>query len=80
MENINEKISVLVCFGDGEKLRPYRFKWGGRVFNIKDVTYSWIDTLGSAKIYHFAVTDGNTVFELGFNSLSMDWRLERTDV
>ncbi|MBF0541414.1 MAG: hypothetical protein HQK91_08205 [Nitrospirae bacterium] len=79
MEPINEKISVLALFGDKEKLRPYRFKWGNRIFNIKDVTYSWVDTLGSAKIYHFAVTDGATVFELGFNSLSMVWRLERTD-
>jgi hypothetical protein len=79
MEYINEKISVLVCFGEKDKLHPYRFKWGDRVYNIKDVTYSWVDMKGSAKIYHFSVTDGNTAFELGFNSLSMIWSLERTD-
>lgn len=79
MEYINERVSVLVSFGDREKLRPYRFKWGSRVINIKDITYSWTDMKGTAKIYHFSVTDGNTAFELGFDSLSMIWRLERTD-
>jgi hypothetical protein len=69
-------ISVLASFSPPQKIRPLRFKWSGRLLEIKKITYSWMTKEGEAKIYHFSVSDGNTLYELSFNTNSLLWRLE----
>lgn len=82
MLEIGEKVPVIAAFGSFPKLRPLRFKWSGRRVDIKDVTYEWTTMEGRSRLLHFSVTDGNTLYELSFDTNSILWRLEgvETDI
>ena len=78
--DIGETISVIASFGLPYKIRPVRFKWSGRLFEVKEITYSWQTKEGRKKIYHFSVTDGKTLYELSFDTNSLLWRMEKLEV
>lgn len=71
-----ENISVIASFGPPNRIRPVRFLWGGRLLDVKEITYRWTTREGTDKLYHFAVTDGGALYELSFNASSLVWRLE----
>jgi len=73
---IGETISVIASFGLPYKLRPVRFRWAGRLFDVKEITYSWQTQEGRAKVYHFSVSDGKSLYELAFDTNSLIWRIE----
>ncbi|MBF0318889.1 MAG: hypothetical protein HQL01_03665 [Nitrospirae bacterium] len=79
MEYLGERISVVASFGLRERLRPVKFMWSERVVQVKDVTYRWTEMEGQAKVYHFSVTDGSTLYELSFNASAIGWKLERVE-
>ncbi|MBF0565042.1 MAG: hypothetical protein HQK89_07360 [Nitrospirae bacterium] len=79
MEYVGELISVMAVFSGEQRCKPVKFRWAGRVVEVKDVTYRWTDWQGRSKVYHFSVTDGGTYYELGFNSVSMSWTLEKVE-
>lgn len=74
---INESIDVAAVFSKN-KIKPKWFLWNGRKYEVRETTYIWQDNLGEAKIIHFAVSDGATLFELSLNQKTMLWRLEKT--
>lgn len=76
---VGESISVVVSFGLPYKIRPVRFRWMDKLFEVKEVTYSWRTKEGDSKIYHFSVTDGHTLYELSFDTTSLLWRLENLE-
>ncbi len=76
MIEIGERIFVIAAFGRSIRLKPLRFTWSDRQVDIKDVTYEWTSSEGTSKLLHFSVTDGNTLYELSFNTNSILWRLE----
>ena len=57
------------------KIKPRSFVWQNREYDVEEITYVWRETIGDAFIYHFAVTECDSVFELCFNSTTMDWTL-----
>jgi len=71
-----EKISVIVSFGPRYRIRPVRFKWSGRTFEVKEITYMWKTNEGQNLIHHFSVTDGKSMYELTFDATSLTWKLE----
>jgi hypothetical protein len=77
--DIGENISVIASFGLPYKIKPVRFKWSGKLREVKQITYSWITKEGQSNIYHFSLTDGKTLYELSFNSTSLLWRLEQVE-
>jgi hypothetical protein len=79
MMRIGETISVVASFGLPYKIRPVRFKWNGKFFEVKDITYAWQTKEGQTKIYHFSVSDGKTLYELSFDTSSLLWRLEKLE-
>ena len=79
MMQIGERISVIASFALFDRIRPLRFKWSGRLFEVKDITYSWQTKEGQMNIYHFSVTDGNTLYELTFDPGSLIWRIENLE-
>ncbi len=79
MEIIDEPVSVLASFGQSDKIKPIRFLWGKRVFNVKEVTYRWKSKEGKSAIYYFSVTDGRTLYKLSFNADSLLWKLEELE-
>ena len=77
--DIGESISVIASFGLPYKIKPVRFKWSGRLREVKDITYSWTTKEGQSKIYHFSISDGTTLYELSFDTSSLLWRLEKLE-
>ncbi len=76
MLEIGEQVSVIAAFGSNAKLRPLKFRWSGKQVNISDITYEWTTMEGKSRLLHFSVTDGNTLYELSFDTHSVRWRLE----
>ena len=75
-----ETINVIASFGPSYRVRPVRFRWSGRLFDVKEVTYSWKSREGQKVIYHFSVTDGKTLYELTFDTHSLLWKVENLEV
>jgi len=78
--DIGETISVIASFGLPYKIRPLRFKWSGKLFEVKDITYAWQTKEGQTRIYHFSISDGKTLYELSFDTTSLLWRIEKLEV
>jgi len=76
MIEIGERIFVIAAFGRSIRLKPLKFTWSNRQVDVKDVTYEWTTSEGNSRLLHFSVTDGNTLYELSFNTNSILWRLE----
>ncbi|MBI4842961.1 MAG: hypothetical protein HY809_01365 [Nitrospirae bacterium] len=76
MVRVEEEVSVIAAFLGNSRLRPLRFRWSNRQINVKDVTYEWITSKGAGRLMHFSVTDGATLYELSFNTGSINWVLE----
>jgi hypothetical protein len=77
--DIGETISVVASFGLPYRIKPLRFKWSGKLFEIKDITYSWQTKEGQTKVYHFSISDGRALYELSFDTASLLWRLEKVE-
>jgi len=76
---IGEDITVLASFGMPYGIKPLSFTWSGRTIEIKEVTYTWKTKEGQKVLHHFTVTDGTTLFELTFDSLSLLWKVESVE-
>ena len=76
MSNRAEEIlKVGAVFGTDKKMKPVWFMWNRRRYEIKEITYSWMSREGRNALYHFSVTDGNALYELCYNSESLNWML-----
>ncbi len=74
---IREPVEVIALFDCGmSPLRPLRFRWKGRVFRVRHITFTWSTMDGSAPVIHFSVHDGATLYELSYNKSTMKWTLE----
>ena len=79
MMEIGETISVVASFGLPYKIRPVRFRWNGKLFEVKEITYLWQTKEGQNRIYHFSISDGKTLYELSFDTSSLLWKLEKLE-
>ncbi len=75
--HLQEPIKVIAVFDNG--VRPVKFRWNGRVYPVKEITYTWRTRHGHTSIVHFSVTDGTTLFELSYNPSTMVWRIEQVE-
>ena len=55
------------------RVKPLSFTWSGRTIEITEV---WKTKEGQKDLHHFSVTDGNTLYELTFDSISLLWKIE----
>lgn len=76
---IGDTISVLASFGMSYRIKPLKFKWSGRLFDVKEITYTWETKDGQKDVYHFSVTDGKTLYEITFDTGSLIWRIENLE-
>lgn len=75
--SIDEDIRVGAAF-DGRRVIPVWFRWRNRYYRVKAVNYSWSTDHGAAKLRHYAVsTDGMSLYELQFNSITLEWTLSK---
>ncbi|MFO0751781.1 MAG: hypothetical protein U0411_00465 [Thermodesulfovibrionales bacterium] len=73
---IGENISVIASFSMPFRIKPVRFRWTGRLFEVQEITYTWKTREGQTEVYHFSVTDGKALYELTFDTRSLLWVLE----
>ena len=77
---IEDEITVMASFGKPYRIKPISFTWNGRTIEITEVTYTWKTKEGQKDLHHFSVTDGNTLFELTFDAVSLLWKIESVEV
>ena len=74
---IQEPIKVLAVFDNG--IRPVKFKWRGRVYQVREITHFWDRRNGQIVLKCFSVSDGATLFELSYDPGAVSWTLEEVD-
>jgi len=72
---VDEPIKVGAVFGSSIKIKPVWFVWNKRYYRIRKSTYSWMSREGSAAVYNFSVTDGNSLYEICYNAEALKWKL-----
>lgn len=81
---INESIKVYAvyneprsCRAPHERLQPVAFHWRNRRYRVREITYVWRESRGESELYHFAVTADDNVYELCYETRSLNWTLAR---
>lgn len=74
---VKEPVKVVAVFDGGVK--PAKFKWKGRVYPVKEITYTWKSREGASHFIHFSVSDGASLYELSYNQSTMGWLLESVE-
>ena len=74
--SVDESIRVGVAF-DNRRVMPVWFRWRDRYYRVKAITYTWCTDLGIARLHHYSVTDGANLYELQFNTTTLEWTLGR---
>lgn len=76
---LNERVTVLVAFGEGHHpCRPLRFRRAnGREIEITEVGLGYPVPRGARAVHVFDVTDGQADYRLEFDGQTLVWRLVR---
>lgn len=72
--NIDENIRVGAAF-DNRIAFPIWFMWRKRYYKIKKINFTWNSRNGITKIHHYAVSDEANMYEISFNSSTLEWTL-----
>ena len=75
MQQLSERIKVAAVFAPGSHVKPVWFEWRRRKHTVTRMSYFWKDHQGGASRLHFAVSDGNNLFELMFDTSDQNWSL-----
>ena len=69
-------VRIAVVFEPGKKARPVWFELNRTQHKVTETTYHWKDAVGNTPLLHYAVTDGEALYELVFNPLDQSWTLQ----
>ncbi|MBU0672195.1 MAG: hypothetical protein KJ732_04105 [Candidatus Margulisbacteria bacterium] len=61
----------------GSTIMPRWFIWDGRKYNVASLEYTWEDKHGLEKVVHFSVSDGTNTYELAYNTVRLNWTLDK---
>jgi hypothetical protein len=76
-ESLNEPVDVITAFVEGG-LKPLRFRWQGRVLQVKQVTGQWSRREGGSVLRFFAIeTPAAESYELCYDPRGPRWILSR---
>lgn len=75
MQKISEPIRVLASFAESS-IKIHFFHWRGRVYKVESMNMFHLEKDGDHKLYHFAVAVGGNSYELTYNPILLEWRLE----
>ncbi|OGL73504.1 hypothetical protein A3F28_01860 [Candidatus Uhrbacteria bacterium RIFCSPHIGHO2_12_FULL_57_11] len=70
----NDPISVLVAFRGGT-VKPWKFRWGNRMFEVKRVNLIHGSREGRSRVFTFSCSDDANFWKLRFDTESLEWRL-----
>lgn len=69
-------VRIAVVFEPGKKAKPVWFELNRRQHKVAATTYHWKDSVGNIPLLHYAVTDGEALYELVFNPVEQSWTLQ----
>lgn len=72
--DFGDRLEVFARFNNGT-VTPVWFSWRGRRYDIEKVTFAWQERRGRSVVRHFSVTDGASIFEIGYDSENAVWKL-----
>lgn len=72
--SIDEGIRVGAAFNN-RRIMPVWFMWRGRYYRVRAVTYTWRTDQGIVRVHHYSVSDGDNLYELQFNTDTLEWTL-----
>jgi len=75
MQRINIPIRVGAIFAPGRPVQPVWFDWQKKQHRVQTITYRWQARRGEVDTLHFAVSDGQDLFELIYDTERRDWTL-----
>ncbi len=73
-------LRVAVVFGPDNLVRPVWFELDLRKHEVRETTYRWESSLGDAPLLHYAVSDGEALYELVYNTSSQCWNINSQEV
>ena len=76
VEDIGERIEVLASCAGG-RVKPLRFKWSGRTYEIQSVNARWTDRSGGSYSLHYSVQVGDETYLLRFSGSEIQWWLDK---
>lgn len=68
-------IRIAVVFEPGKPARPVWFELDRRKHVISRTTYRWHNQVGGRSLFHYAVSDGDALYELVYDPVDHSWRL-----
>ena len=75
MAAIRVPIRVAAIFSPEGKVSPKWFELDRRKHEIKETTYFWQDRIGEVPRNHYTVSDGESLYELVYNTREQSWTL-----
>ena len=69
-------VRIAVVFEPGKKAKPVWFELNRQQHKVTETTYHWKDHTGSTQLLHYAVTDGEALYELVFNPTDQSWTIQ----
>jgi hypothetical protein len=75
MERIRQPVRVAVVFTPGRAIRPVWFDLNRKKHTIVATTYSWQEKSGDTLLLHFAVADGEALYDLVYDTREQNWTL-----
>ncbi len=79
LEALSDSIDVEAHFTQ-RGMRPLAFVWQGRRRLVREVTCAWSERDGTLLHRCFAVTDGETCYELRFDPRALRWHLTKVAI
>ena len=73
-------VRIAVLFEPGKQAQPVWFELNRRQHRITELTYHWQDRVGERPLLHYAVTDGEALYELVFDPADQSWMLNDIEV
>jgi hypothetical protein len=75
MERLREPVRVAAIFAPGRMIRPVWFEWNRKKHTVLETTYSWPEKSGDTILLHFAVVNGEALYELVYDTREQSWTL-----
>lgn len=80
-EHINERVDVITIYRKASMphVYPYKLRWNGKEYLIKNVGYHHKVREGKTIIHIFSCSSDSLGFRLRFNSDTLSWILEEVE-
>lgn len=75
VERVSEPIRVLASFSESA-IKIHFFHWRERIYKIEKMSLFHLEKDGDHKIYHFSVYVKGNSYDLTYNPINLEWRLE----